>query len=125
MFDRSSDGAGDPYRAEKDRLERAAPLLVIDVHDGTGGGPPTLISAPSRRPKVCSAVCTSMSAVTGSELSPITPIARSTPPKLSAARAVSDGVSPVMTTCAPSATSSCAVKQERFLADNPAMRQLA
>src|SRR6476659_7146765 len=90
-FDRSSHGAGDPHRAEKDRLERAAPLPVIDVHDGPGGGPPTLISAPSRRPKFCSAVCTSMSAVTGSELSPVTPIARSTPPKLSAARAVSDG----------------------------------
>jgi hypothetical protein len=39
MFGRSPDGAGDPDRAEKDRLERAAPLPVIDVHDGTGWRP--------------------------------------------------------------------------------------
>src|SRR6478735_8043810 len=84
MFDRSSDGAGDPDRAEKDRLERAAPLPVIDVHDGTRWRPADADQCTVEAPEVCSAVCTSMSAVTGSELSPLTPIARSRPPKLSA-----------------------------------------
>jgi hypothetical protein len=108
MFGGPSDRTGNPDLAEKASNElrhwRSSTSMTAP-----GGGPPTVISAPSRRPKFCSAVCTSMSAVTGSELSPVTPIARSTPPKPSAARAVSDGVSLVMTTCAPSATSSCAV----------------
>ena len=82
---------------------------------GPGGGPPTLTSAPSSRPHRSVAAATSCSAVAGSALSAMTGSTQSSAmARRDAAVSSSRGPSrPVMTTCAPSATSASAVARPR------------
>ena len=76
---------------------------------GPGGGPPTLMSAPSRRPYACSAASTSRWGASGSAASATTPVQ----PSRSAAAATACGSRADSTTCAPSCTSTSAVASPR------------
>ena len=76
---------------------------------GPGGGPPTEINPPSRRPNAETANSTSRSGVAGSARSATTPTARSAPPSRSVAAFTRAWSREESTTRAPSATSASAV----------------
>ena len=99
------------------RLSRTAPRKMLlkaacqassetSVAD-PGGGPPTLISAPSRRVNSSRAAAISRPGVAGSALSAATPTARPGP-SACAAPAAAPASRPLTTTRAPSATSASA-----------------
>ena len=100
------------------RLSRTAPRKTLpnaacQASSGVSaavppGGPPTLISAPSRRPNSARAAPISWSGVAGSALSAAIPTARPRP-RTPAARVAAAPSRPLTTTRAPSATRASAV----------------
>ena len=115
-----------PSSAARTRASRMAPRKTLsnaDRHASSvvvatvpGGDPPTLISAPSRRPKRSRAAATSRPGVAGSALSAT--IQAATPAAASGARrATADAAvascGALSSTRAPSATSACAAANPR------------
>src|SRR5690349_7144924 len=77
------------------------------------GGPPTLISTPSRRPKASREAASSRAAASGSPLSAVIPTAWPGPPRPAAASATAEASRALSTTRAPSAASAWAVASPR------------
>src|SRR5215470_10883636 len=77
------------------------------------GGPPTLISTPSRRPKASRDAASSRAAASGSPLSAVRPTAWPGPPRPAAASERAEASRALSTTRAPSAASAWAVASPR------------
>ena len=105
---------GQPHRAQEHALERGPPGVVRDRPAvPPPGGPPTLISTPSRRPKASRDAASSRAAASGSALSAVIPTAWPGPPRPAAASATAAASRALSTTFAPSAASAWAVASPR------------